>query len=85
MGTFILIIHICACACLIGMVLLQTAKGSALSGLFGGGGGSESIFGGVGGNPFLRKVTTVFAITFFITSMTLTIRAKKKCCRRISS
>lgn len=78
MGTFILIVHIIICLCLIGIVLLQTAKGSALSGLFGGGGGGESIFGGGGGNPFLRKVTTGLAIAFFTTSLVLAIRASKQ-------
>lgn len=72
MYTLILVIHIFACICLILIVLLQTGKGASLSSLFGGGGGSEAIFGGTSGNVFLRKVTTVLAIIFMCTSLLLT-------------
>jgi preprotein translocase subunit SecG len=77
MGKFLLGIHIVACAGLICFVLLQVGKGSALTGLFGGGGGNDSLFGGVGGSPFLRKITTAFAILFFTTSLVLAIRAAR--------
>ncbi|MCK5534262.1 preprotein translocase subunit SecG, partial [bacterium] len=78
MGKILLGIHIIACAGLISFVLLQVGKGSALTGLFGGGGGSsDSLFGGVGGSPFLRKITTGFAILFFTTSLVLAVRAAR--------
>ncbi len=77
MGKILLGFHIIACAGLICFVLLQVGKGSALTGLFGGGGGSDSLFGGVGGSPFLRKVTTGFAILFFTTSLVLAVRATR--------
>ncbi|MBD3272100.1 MAG: preprotein translocase subunit SecG [Elusimicrobia bacterium] len=70
MHTVFLIVHICACIALIMIVLLQAGKSSGL-GLFGGG-GSEALFNAPSGSAFLKKVTTVTAIVFVITSIVLT-------------
>lgn len=72
MYTLILIVHIFASICLILIVLLQTGKGGGLSGLFGGG-GSETVFSGSGGNIFLKKVTAILAVIFMCTSLLLTL------------
>jgi len=73
MITLILIIHIIVSICLILIVLLQVGKGASLSGLFGGGGGGEAIFGGAGGDVFMKRLTVVFAIVFIFTSLLLTV------------
>lgn len=50
---------------------MQSTKGEGLGALFGGG-SMESLFGSRAGT-FLSKLTTVLAILFFITSLSLTI------------
>ena len=67
-----LLIHAIACSGLVLIVLLQAGRGMSLGGLFGGG-GSEAIFGGTGGNTFLKKVTIVLASVFMLTALSLTI------------
>jgi preprotein translocase subunit SecG len=78
MITLILVIHIIVSICLILIVLLQVGKGASLSGLFGGGGGSEAIFGGAGGDVFMKKLTVTFAVLFIFTSLTLTIISARR-------
>lgn len=70
MFVFLVSIHILVCIWLIVIVLLQAGKGSGLSGLFGGGSAPEAIFGG-GGDNALKKITTVSAVVFLITSTLL--------------
>lgn len=72
MENLTLLIHAIACGGLVLIVLLQAGRGLSLGGLFGGG-GSEAIFGGTGGNTFLKKVTVVLASLFMLTSLSLTI------------
>lgn len=43
----------------------------------GGGGGSESLFGGKGATPFFVKLTTGLAIGFFISSLTLVLLSRR--------
>ena len=69
----ILILHILVCICLVFVVLIQQSKGAGLSGVFGGGGGGETLFGGRGAAPFLIKATTALAVMFMLTSLVLTI------------
>ncbi len=78
MITLILVIHIIVSICLILIVLLQVGKGASLSGLFGGGGGGEAIFGGAGGDVFMKKLTVTFAVLFIFTSLTLTIISARR-------
>jgi preprotein translocase subunit SecG len=68
-STLILIIHLIACLLLIGVVLMQTGKGG-MGAAFGGG---ESFFGGQGAAPFLTRATTVLAVVFMLTSLSLTL------------
>jgi preprotein translocase subunit SecG len=69
----LIVVHILICLGLIIVVLLQSSKGEGLAGAFGGGGGlTGAVFGGRGAATFLSKATTVFAILFMVTSITLT-------------
>jgi len=73
MVTLILVIHIIVSVCLILIVLLQVGKGASLSSLFGSGASGEAIFGGAGGDVFMKRLTVVFAVIFIFTSLSLTI------------
>lgn len=71
MITVVLIIHILVCFSLIGIVLLQSGKGAELGAAFGG--SSQTIFGSRGAATFLNKMTTVVAVVFMITSLSLAV------------
>jgi preprotein translocase subunit SecG len=66
-------IHILICIALIIVVLLQSSKGEGLAGAFGGGGLSGAVFGGRGAATFLSKATSVLAICFMVSSLTLAV------------
>jgi len=68
----ILILHIIVCIFLIFIVLIQTSKGAELGAAFGGG-SSQTLFGARGAATFLSKLTTVAAIVFMLTSLTLAV------------
>lgn len=70
MSILLVIIHISVCIALIMIVLLQTGKGADMGAVFGGG-GSQTLFGSTGASTFLTKATTIAAIVFMITSLTL--------------
>jgi preprotein translocase subunit SecG len=63
-----LIIHVIGCLLLIGIVLMQTGKGGLGSAL---GGDSEQFFGGRGAAPFMTRATTILAVLFMLTSLSL--------------
>ncbi|MBN1294933.1 MAG: preprotein translocase subunit SecG [Candidatus Latescibacteria bacterium] len=67
----ILSFHIIVSIALIIAVLLQSSKGGGLAGTFGGSGITGGVFGGRGAAPFLAKATTIFAVLFMLTSVTL--------------
>lgn len=69
MFAILLVIHIIACLMLIAVVLMQSGKGG-LGAAFGGG---ETFFGGRGAAPFLATATTVLAVMFMATSLTLAL------------
>jgi len=73
----LLFIHIVVSIVLIVSVLLQSSKGGGLAGTFGGSGMTGGIFGGRGAAPFLIKTTTVCAILFMVTSVTLNFVSSK--------
>lgn len=68
MYTLILILHLISAIALIGIVLLQAGKGGGLSGAFGSGMGSETLFGARTGDV-LTKATAVMATIFILTSL----------------
>ncbi len=70
MTLFLIIIHIAVCIALIMIVLLQTGKGADMGAAFGGG-SSQTLFGSTGASTFLSKATTVAAIVFMLTSLSL--------------
>ena len=70
MSAIITTIHVAICLVLIIAVLLQSGKAADLAGAFGGV-GSQTAFGPRGSASILSKVTTIGAILFMITSMSL--------------
>jgi preprotein translocase subunit SecG len=68
--TVLVIIHVIICIVLILAVLLQSGKAADLAGAFGGV-GSQTAFGPRGAQTLLSKVTTVCAILFMVTSLSL--------------
>jgi preprotein translocase subunit SecG len=76
MYTVILLLHIVVCIFLIVVVLLQSGKAADLAGAFGGM-GSQTAFGPRGSATLLSKATTVSAILFMVTSLTLSIMATR--------
>lgn len=77
MFSLVLTLHLIVAFVLIVLVLLQHGKGADAGANFGGG-SSQSVFGGGGSNSFLLKVTSVVAIVFFITSLTLAYLGAKQ-------
>ncbi len=75
MLTFILLIHVIVCFFLIFIVLVQSGKGAELGAAFGG--SSQTLFGARGAATFFSKLTTVAAIVFMITSLTLAVMTTK--------
>jgi preprotein translocase subunit SecG len=69
-----LVIHLIACLLLVGVVLMQSGKGGLGTAL---GGGGETFFGGRGAAPFLTRATTVLAVVFMITSLSLALISGK--------
>ena len=74
MTLLITLLHVLVCIFLILVVLLQTGKGADLAGAFGGG-GSQTAFGARGATTLLHKLTTVSAVIFMATSLTLAVLA----------
>jgi preprotein translocase subunit SecG len=70
---FVTLLHIILCFVLILVILLQPGKGSDVGAAFGGGGGSSTIFGPRGAGSFLSQATTIVAILFMFTSVTLAL------------
>jgi len=71
-----LLIHVLVCIFLIIVVLLQSGKAADLAGAFGGM-GSQTAFGPRGSATLLSKATTVSAVLFMITSLSLSILATR--------
>jgi preprotein translocase subunit SecG len=70
------IVHIIVCLFLIVVVLLQSGKAGDISAAFGGQ-GSQAAFGPRGAATALSKATTISAVLFMLTSVTLSINAIK--------
>ncbi len=75
MITVLIILHVLVCLFLIGIVLLQKGKGADIGAAFGG--SSQTLFGSRGAASFLSKLTTVSAVVFMLTSLTLTMLTTK--------
>ena len=77
METAILVFHVLAALCVIGLVLLQHGKGADMGSGFGSG-ASGSLFGATGSANFLSRATAVLATLFFVTSLGLAYIATNK-------
>src|SRR5690348_16714374 len=71
-----MIVHVIVCIFLIIVVLLQSGKAADLAGAFGGM-GSQTDFGPRGSATLLSKATTISAVVFMLTSLSLSILATK--------
>ncbi len=69
-------VHVIVCVFLIVVVLLQSGKAADLAGAFGGM-GSQTAFGPRGSATLLSKATTISAILFMLTSITLSVIATR--------
>ena len=69
MVTLLIVIHVIVCLFLIVIVLLQHGKGADVGATFGG--SSQTLFGTEGPLPLLNKITTIAAIVFMLTSVSL--------------
>jgi preprotein translocase subunit SecG len=76
MYILLLMVHVVVCFFLIVVVLLQSGKAADLAGAFGGM-GSQTAFGPRGSATLLSKATTISAVLFMITSLTLSIMATR--------
>src|SRR4051795_3728347 len=74
--TLLTIVHVLVCLFLIVVVLLQSGKAADLAGAFGGM-GSQTAFGPRGSATLLSKATTLSAILFMVTSLSLSILATR--------
>lgn len=70
MSVFLIVIHVIVSIALIMIVLLQTGKGADMGAAFGGG-SSQTLFGSTGASTVLSKATTIAAIIFMITCLSL--------------
>lgn len=71
MFTFVVVLHVLVCLFLIFIILIQSSKGAEMGAAFGG--SSQTLFGSRGAATVLSKVTTVAAILFMLTSLSLAI------------
>lgn len=76
MENLILAVHFLVCFFLIVVILLQVGKGADIGAVFGG--GSGTVFGSRGAATFLSKLTTVMAIVFLLTSISLASISRSK-------
>ena len=75
MSTALIAFHFIVSATLIGLILVQSGKGADIGAAFGG--ASQTVFGGRGAATFLSKVTTVVAVLFLLTSISLAQMSKQ--------
>ncbi len=75
MSLLITLLHCFVGLFLIVVVLLQSGRAGGMGAGFGG--SSSGVFGARGANTFLTKVTAGCAITFFLTSITLSVMSSK--------
>ena len=71
------VVHIIVCLFLIIVVLLQSGKSADIAAAFGGM-GSQTAFGPRGAATLLSKATTLAAVIFMLTSITLSILASRR-------
>jgi len=78
MHMFVVALHVLLCLFLILIILLQPGKGGDVGAAIGGGGGSGSVFGPRGPANLLQRATTIVAVMFMGTSITLAYYSSQK-------
>ncbi|MCK5426590.1 MAG: preprotein translocase subunit SecG [Thermodesulfovibrionia bacterium] len=76
MYTVIVVMHLIVCLFLIFIILIQSSKGAEMGAAFGG--SSQTLFGSRGAATFLNKLTTIAAIAFMLTSLSLAVLSIKR-------
>lgn len=76
MITLLTVVHVIVGISLILVVLLQRGKGASMGAAFGG--SSQTLFGSRGPQSFLGKLTTIVAVVFMLTSLSLAVLSSKK-------
>jgi len=74
---FVVSLHIVLCIFLVLIIILQPGKGGDIGSAFGGGGGTASVFGPRGPTNVLQHATTVVAVLFMGTSLTLALYSNR--------
>ena len=69
----ITVLYVVSCFLLIITILLQQGKGGDIANAFGGGGGSQAVFGARSGATLLTRATSVLAALFVIFAIALTV------------
>ncbi len=75
LDTILLSVHVTMAVVLIVIVLFQHGKGASMGSAFGG--SSQTLFGSRGPATALAKITTVAAVVFMLTSITLSVISSK--------
>jgi len=73
---FVVALHVLLCVLLVIIILLQPGKGGDVGAAFGGG-GATSVFGPRGPASLLSRMTTVVAVLFMVTSVTLSLYSNR--------
>ncbi len=82
MEGIITVLHVFVSVLMIMIILLQMGKGAEMGSTFGGG-YSQTIFGSSGPVSFLNKLTTVIAVVFMLTSLTLAFLTGQSPAKRV--
>ena len=77
MEQLILIFHVLAALCIVGLILMQQGKGADMGASFGSG-ASQTLFGAGGSGNALTRATAILATLLFCTSLGLAYVAKQK-------
>ena len=77
LGILLTVVHVVACLLLILVILLQAGRGQGLASASFGSGNVQSVFGTRAGD-FLTKATTVAAVLFLVTCISLDILEAQK-------
>ncbi|NLN59833.1 MAG: preprotein translocase subunit SecG [Deltaproteobacteria bacterium] len=76
MRSLFVVLHVVICFILIMVVLLQAGRGASMGAAFGG--ASQTLFGSTGAGTFLGKMTTVVAVIFMLTTLSLSYFTSEK-------
>ncbi len=76
MYSAVIVIHLIVCLFLIFIILIQSSKGAEMGAAFGG--SSQTLFGSRGASSVISKVTTIVAVLFMLTSLSLAILSVRR-------